>query len=162
MKILRLLLFEKCNRNCDGCCNKDWDLKALPVEKDFSPYSMVLLTGGEPMLKPHIIIDTAVKIRSQSSAKIYLYTAKVNDLAYMSHVLIFIDGITVTLHRQLDVKSFMKLDQTLPGSGGKSLRLNIFKGVKIKKPLRDEWKIKSDIEWIQNCPLPKNEVLKRI
>ena len=27
--ILRLLLWEECNRTCQGCCNKDWDLSSL-------------------------------------------------------------------------------------------------------------------------------------
>ena len=32
---LRLLLFEECDRDCPGCCNRDWDLRSLPVCRDF-------------------------------------------------------------------------------------------------------------------------------
>lgn len=46
MKKLRLLLHEECNRNCKGCCNKDWDLNALEIEDDFTDYDEILITGG--------------------------------------------------------------------------------------------------------------------
>lgn len=32
---LRLLLFEECDRDCPGCCNRDWDLRSFPVCRDF-------------------------------------------------------------------------------------------------------------------------------
>ena len=47
---LRLLLLDDCNRNCPGCCNRDWDLQALPLCQDYTPYRLIMLTGGEPML----------------------------------------------------------------------------------------------------------------
>ena len=52
---LRLLLFEECDRDGPGCCNRDWDLRSLPVCRDFTPYQVIMLTGGEPMLHPEII-----------------------------------------------------------------------------------------------------------
>ncbi|MBU1087771.1 MAG: hypothetical protein KKD05_09695, partial [Candidatus Omnitrophica bacterium] len=57
MKKLRLLLFTECNRNCNGCCNNDWDLKSLLNEHLFKEYSEILLTGGEPMLHPELILE---------------------------------------------------------------------------------------------------------
>ena len=42
---LRLLLFEECDRDCPGCCNRDWDLRSLPVCRDFTPYQVIMLTG---------------------------------------------------------------------------------------------------------------------
>ena len=44
---LRLVLFEACDRCCPGCCNHDWDLKNLPVCTDYTPYEMIMLTGGQ-------------------------------------------------------------------------------------------------------------------
>ena len=58
MKKLRLLLFTDCNRNCEGCCNNDFDLNALKVETDFRQYDKIFLTGGEPMIAPAIVINT--------------------------------------------------------------------------------------------------------
>ena len=79
-KKLRLLLFEECTRNCPGCCNRDWDLQSLPVCRDHSPYQLIMLTGGEPMLHPEIIQAAVADIRSQTNAPIYLYTAQPAEL----------------------------------------------------------------------------------
>lgn len=67
MKKLRLLLFKECHRGCEGCCNKDWDLKSLLKADNFLPYDEILLTGGEPMLDPLLVIDAAERIRAQGS-----------------------------------------------------------------------------------------------
>ncbi len=71
---LRLLLFEECRRNCPGCCNWDWDLKALPACRDYTPYRLIMLTRGEPMLHPEVIRSDVAAIRAQTDAPIYLYT----------------------------------------------------------------------------------------
>lgn len=71
---LRLLLLDDCNRNCPGCCNRDWDLQALPLCQDYTPYRLIMLTGGEPMLYPEIIREAIAAIRRQTNVPIYLYT----------------------------------------------------------------------------------------
>ena len=38
---LRLILFEKCNRNCAGCCNKDANIPTLPVIDNYSYYDLI-------------------------------------------------------------------------------------------------------------------------
>ena len=159
-KKLRLVLFERCNRNCDGCCNKDWDLKSLPVETNFTGYHEVLLTGGEPMLRPMLVIHVAKLIRKkQPDTRIYLYTAKTDPWAELLAVLHYIDGLCVTLHDQSDVDPFLSFSRILGDVAlTKSLRLNVFSGVKIHK--LSLWKTKR-VQWIKNCPLPKGEVLKR-
>ena len=153
MKVLRLLLFSSCNRTCPGCCNNDWDLDALPVATDFRGYDMVILTGGEPMLAPSIVIQTASQIRLQTHAPIILYTAKP---AGLPEVMPYLDGVTVTLHDQRDVVPFMVVARLLRGSR----RVNVFAGVKIG-PVPG-WKIKRNIEWIEDCPLPEGEVFMRL
>jgi organic radical activating enzyme len=164
MKNLRLVLFENCNRSCPGCCNKDWDLRSLPVVESYKDYDIIMLTGGEPMLKPKLVIETAWEIRKQSDAKIYVYTAKINDVMATLAVLNFVDGLTVTLHEQSDLDPFLNLDSAL-GSiycSDKSLRLNIFSGIEIPEYLHGNWLIKDNIKWIKKCPLPKDEVLMRL
>ena len=155
---LRLLLFEECNRNCPGCCNKDWDLKSIPVCTDFTPYRLIMLTGGEPMLHPEIILSAVSAIREQTTAPIYLYTAMVNSV--LDDVLSYIDGAVITLHSPADVAPFEHFDKTAHNLFGKSLRLNIFEeaGDVSSSPL---WKRKEHMEWIPNCPLPNGEVLMR-
>jgi hypothetical protein len=174
MKILRLLLFSACNRDCEGCCNKDWDLKALPAITDFTDYDQILLTGGEPMLSPRRIWEAIGTIRKQNrTAKIYLYTALVRaelfDLLNDSHGL---DGVTLTLHEQNDVTPEL-LAFLFLAPREKSLRLNVFEGVslpsdvkafgqRVERDVLDGWKVKLDMIWIKNCPLPENETFGRI
>ncbi len=168
---LRLLLFEKCNRNCKGCCNKDFDLKNLPIADNDSirGKDMIILTGGEPMLNPSLIIRVTQDIKSVSAAPVIVYTAKIDDYDTTINVLQYVDGMTVTLHKQDDVEHLARLHQHIPESllYGKLLRLNVFKGVSI--PMGFElsgdayhWLIKDEIEWIKNCPLPEGEVFMRL
>jgi len=161
---LRLLIAEDCNRNCAGCCNKQYDLKALPIETDFSQYSTIMLTGGEPMLDTPIVFHIIHRIRAQNpNAKIIMYTAKVNDWQSAIGALQFLDGITVTLHEQSDTIPFHLFSYMIPNSfkNTKSFRLNIFKGITVGG-ISSSWQVKDNIEWIDNCPLPEGEVFKRL
>ena len=167
MKKLRLLITAICDRNCPGCCNKDWDLKGLDnVNNNFHNYDEILLTGGEPLLTTEILINTITKIKEQNpTARIFIYTANYNPIKH--EYLLFIhdvDGITVTIHEQKDVQDFVKLDEHLSkieGINRKSLRLNIFSGISIPN-LKCNWWLKQNMEWIENCPLPVNEVFMKI
>jgi len=163
MKKLRLLLFEECDRNCSGCCNNDWDLNDLEVCESFEDYDEVSLTGGEPMLWPDIVIDAAYKIRNTCNAKIWLYTAKVSNLYAAIQVFWVVDGMCITLHEQSDVESWRRFSDLLSDGKfyrGKSMRLNVFKSVDVQN-IPSWWKVKSDIEWIPNAPLPENESFMR-
>lgn len=157
---LRLLLTEKCNRKCHGCCNKDFDLSALEVCKDYSGYECIMLTGGEPMLDPQLVKEAAKTIKQQTNAPIYLYTAKTdNALALSTSLWLHLDGVTVTLHNKKDIEPFLNFDKEK--FLNKSLRLNIFKGVTLRDNLNNDWKIKRNIRWIKNCPLPEDEVFMK-
>jgi len=166
MKKLRLLITKKCNRHCEGCCNKDWDLEKLPICKSFKGYDEIILTGGEPMLFPNLVIDIINKIRIENPlAKIYMYTAFIFTVRSLE-ILNLLDGITVTLHTQSDVKKFKWFNNHLFFSTKnfyKSLRLNIFNGIKLSKYINlNNWQVKKNIKWIKNCPLPKDEVFMRL
>jgi len=165
MKKLRLLLFEKCDRSCTGCCNNDWDLQSLPVEKDFSQYDIIMLTGGEPMLEPQIVINTIRTIKKTSNAVIYMYTAKCTHLIDLYNVLSYLDGLTLTLHHQDDVAPFEIFNSKLSKfclSPLFSFRLNVFKGIDISHIDISAWKVKDNIKWIKNLHLPTNETFKRL
>ena len=163
--ILRLLLFEECNRACEGCCNKQFDLDNLPVEKDFSTYEMIILTGGEPMLRPKIVLEAIRKIRNQSKAKIILYTAYLNPYNSLTYqVLAELDGVTLSLHEQSDINNFQTLQVVIKPAMKDwdfSKRLNVFKEVDLTNIDTSGWVVKKDVEWIENCPLPENEVFMR-
>ena len=168
MKKLRLLLFEHCNRSCEGCCNKQWDLSELPVCTDYSPYDMIILTGGEPMLRPAVVKNMINMIRKYNDCPIILYTAKTNNIEDLCSVIFKIDGITITLHEQSDVDNLYRVIQ-LCSIVSKPLtkRLNVFSNVGLPKTARTTlnffgWEIKDNIEWIEDCPLPEDEEFMRI
>lgn len=164
MKKLRLLVTDKCHRNCEGCCNKDWDLESLPVWDTLDGFDTIMFTGGEPLLFPTKLIQsiTNLKIIIDKSPKVYVYTSICHPYVFLK-VLEKCDGITLTLHDETDVDLFYLLDSCLkddPTRESKSLRLNIFKGVEVT-PKYSGWIIKSEMEWIKNCPLPNDEVFMR-
>lgn len=187
MKILRLLVTQDCNRSCEGCCNKQWDLHQLPICKSYKGYNMIILTGGEPGLKPQLLKKVINQINLRvPEIPIYLYTAYPKILLNRT-IIDRLDGITLTLHTKHDADIFEMLELTAKSCSvnkfntftnyhmnkdgkvigirmhdmPKSLRLNIFKGVRTPT-LYHNWKVKKSIEWIKDCPLPKNEVFMRL
>jgi organic radical activating enzyme len=161
---LRLLLFPDCNRKCKGCCNKDWDLENLPICRDFTPYDLIMLTGGEPMLAPDIIKHTIRRIRKQNNCPVVLYTAKCDTIPALFDVLTLVDGLTLTLHTKRDVEPFGLFNKRLTDDNtqNKSLRLNVFHNVSLDNFDLSRWIVKSGIKWIKDCPLPTDEVFMRI
>jgi len=132
-----------------------------------------MLTGGEPRLKPTLIYETVRRIREASPrSQILLYTAMTRRPVEFLGLLSLLDGVTLTLHTQEDVKDFLIFDDMFSNSGvrpskqnPKSLRLNIFKGITLPEEWLDSghpWWIKDEIEWIEDCTLPSNEVFMRL
>ena len=167
-KTLRLIYTPVCNRNCDGCCNKDFDLPNLPRPDHFN-YDEIFITGGEPLLFLDEVIGFIKALRLITKAKIYVYTAylSANSATDFFHLLKHVDGITLTLHEIRDWHLFQRLQSVINRqpeiTDGKSLRLNIFKGFETDIDLiPNYWRVKDNIEWIKNCPLPENEVLMKV
>jgi hypothetical protein len=135
-------------------------LSALPIARYFSQYNEIFLTGGEPLLTPNKTILAIENIRHKTNAKLYLYTAKLDDTFAAMKILELLDGMTVTIHDKNDIRAFKRFDSVIPDYFNKSLRLNIFRDVPLFEVCND-WAIKSDIVYIDPCPLPENEVFKR-
>ena len=162
MKKLRLILFEDCHKKCEGCCNKDWDLKSLPIYHNYKQFDMVLLTGGEPLLRPKLVRTVIDKIYKESKAIIIIYTALAHLPYTFCALLELVDGITLTIYEQQDVPDFERLCKKLTNSNimGKTMRLNIFDDIVIPT-IPEYWRVKR-IKWIKNCPLPDGEILGRL
>lgn len=170
MKKLRLLVTKDCPKSCAGCCNKDWDLDELPIVEHFN-YDEIILTGGEPFSanafrKTVGLIYFLKDIMPDDNRKVYVYTT---DAWSVYDCLEIADGFTLTLHDQEDVDSFIAandaiIDLLSTFSVVKcSLRLHIFKGIKLPEDIDlSAWQVKSDIEWIKNCPLPVDEEFRRL
>ena len=181
---LRLLVTDKCPRSCPKCCNRNFDLAALPVV-DRWDYDEISLTGGEPLkpltpLAEHLAQGIRMVCAAQGSAvpRIFLYTAlfDVTRLNYATHVF---DGLTLTPHKAEDVGNFLLLNRILtkvhmadPHRPGCSLRLNLFPDMRsvLEGFMRDDpgwvgdlslWDVRSK-EWLDECPVPDGEDFRRL
>jgi len=154
-----------------GCCNKQDAFREDNIDlfnNDFTPYNHVILTGGELLLHPYKTGQLANEIKKQNSdAKIILYTAQY-DRRWIEMLLRYVNGITITLHEQADVDDFNRLNFWLLRrkrwiqDNNKTLRLNVFKGIEVYMQDDSLWRIKDNIEWIEDCPLPVNEEIRKL
>lgn len=166
MKKLRLLLTDECDRHCDGCCNKGIDLEALPVCTDFTPYDEILITGGEPLLCPTYLINCIEEIRGANpKAHIILYTACTENPMLLLAMARLVDSITLTLHDAIDTLRFVHINKLFIKHDARKHRLNVFatamEGIIGGLNASPFWKVKDNIEWIKDAPLPDGEVFMR-
>ena len=170
MKKIRLLVTSKCNRNCKGCCNKDYDLASLPIfndqfyQKNQKNIDMIIITGGEPLLFQNKLVDFLIAHHNYK-VKWIVYTAFVENYSKYTSFMGLIDGLTLTLHEQSDVIPAKQFMSDINLHMNKSLILKVFDGIDISslsaKHLLN-WNIKQNIEWIKNCPLPKDEIFMKL
>jgi pyruvate-formate lyase-activating enzyme len=169
MKKLRLMLTDICPRTCEGCCNKDINWSSSSIKRvtyeDAAKYEQVILTGGEPFSVAPLLATAVQYLRHLNpDLNIIVYTAAADHSHDILRLLPRIDGLTLTMHEQKDVGDLVRFDellkQYLAFESPLSLRLNVFKGVRLPDVHSlAPWKIKKDIEWIKNCPFPEGESL---
>jgi len=162
---IRLVVTERCNRSCEGCCNKSIDFTQVPTTDNpfTSERKVVLLTGGEPALATDKIRKIYHQYKAVDNYKVYVYTAAVEYASTLWSMAFLFDGLTVTLHDQSDVVHFERLQRYLvesPWIVEKSMRLNIFKGIQVDN-ISLFWDVKDGIEWQYDCPVPSNEILMK-
>jgi hypothetical protein len=95
-----------------------------------------------------------------------MYTAKVDDLRGILNAIDILDGVCVTLHEQNDVAPFNRMQQQILKYNTwwfshKSLRLNVFAGIKHEGPPAAGWDARRKLKWKKDCPLPDSEVFMR-
>jgi hypothetical protein len=114
------------------------------------------------MLKQDLIKQIAADIRSQNStAKIYVQTAWSKGPEDLVEILGHVDGLTLTMHTRKDTVPLEQLVKLLP-SFNKSLRLNVFRGISTGEADLSAWNVKKGLTWMDDCPLPINEVFMRV
>lgn len=175
---LRLLVTKECIRKCQGCCNKQYDLDALDVVESFEGYDLIMLTGGEPLLFPYRLLNLIDGIKSVTDTPVILYTAYFpKDKIMFSEILRMIDGMTFTIHDRIGLQSFQRFNlwfkegsnhtlrniffQGIP----KSMRCNVFSNITLPYSPYSRpgwWEVKDGIEWLDPCPLLKDEVFMRM
>jgi hypothetical protein len=124
-----------------------------------------MLTGGEPMLVPNLVKGVITDIRKQTIAPIYVYTANVTNIPEALSILELANGLTITLHTDQDVINFLQFEYTRRRywcDSSKSLRLNVFERLTLLPAKIRDYKIKDNMRWIKDCPLPTDEVFMRL
>ena len=168
---IRLLVTEKCNRSCSGCCNKDHDLQALPVfdasylKKHKKDIKTIIVTGGEPLLFQNQLSNFFLNFLDYKDLKFILYTAFVKEYHKKIGIMSFLDGLTLTFHEQKDVEDSVEfLERILLSGFKKSFRLNVFENIDISmvQSYLKEWDVRTGYKWVQNCPVPDNEIFMRL
>jgi hypothetical protein len=170
---LRLLVTSKCNRSCEGCCNLDWDLDALPVVEDWHAYAYdeIIVTGGEPLLFPEKLQSFMQSLTEMHTApKLYLYTAKPDVFTRYPWLLKYFDGLTITLHEPSDWIEMVAFDNLLIQQEHVnpfclSIRINHFKAAgehPIENMIFKHYKWDLNREWLTDCPLPSGEEFRKI
>ena len=155
IKKARLLFTNDCNRNCRGCCNKNWTGEPAReiTLKELRQYDEVYITGGEPMLYPDALKSLIKNIRTKRN-KIFLYTAQPYPKSEFLDILSLIDGCSVTIHNNKDAQNFVLNGYHYMSFPNKSMRLNVFLGRNFKVTPDWDFRVKS---WIENAPLPDGE-----
>jgi hypothetical protein len=155
-------MWGQCHKHCEYCLNQQWDYNEVPICHDYSPFDVVSITGGEPLLFPGAIQRLIRRIRIDSRAKIYVYTAKTDNLTGLMPVLNAADGLTVTLHGPEDVAPFLRLvEEAQRHRDVRSLRVGAFKGVELPEFLPG-WQVERDKVPVRvNRYLPETETLMK-
>lgn len=173
---IRLIVTDKCPKNCEGCCNKDhvaekrkkFDRDAFMISlMEYDNCKELIITGGEPMLFPSEVINLLMETKvKRPDVKRYMYTALTKDPVKLLFILQLLDGLVVTIHDQEDWEPFIKFNKMLMEMRllhkdylkDVSLRLHVFTKDNIPTVDLSFWKVKF-IEWIVDCPLPSGEIL---
>ena len=155
-----------CPKNCKLCCNKNFDLEKLPIVQHFD-YDEIIITGGEPFAeKTEKITESLINylkfVEVNPNRKVFAYTALPFAVVGYHDIL---DGMTLSLHTKSDVNEFIWANMMLLSREDnlKSLRLKLFEGVTIPSDIDlSLWEVTKDVKWIENCPLPSDEIFMRL
>ncbi len=122
--IIHLLVTPLCDRNCAYCCNKQYDLKDIPIvtDEELREAHTLLLTGGEPFKYSNPpVIAHYYKKHYPNIQKIYAYTNANELLNYLDYAyyddFIYdyeenrpnIDGVSVSIKNEVDKEAFDEL-----------------------------------------------------
>lgn len=176
-KKLRLMVTAQCQRECEGCCNKDHDVPPVLKMDELLNYQEVYITGGEPMLVPQLtqlVVWVTMGDYYQANIPTFIYSSKCmpEDVENWQSLYQSIDGITFTIHEKEDEHEFWRLNEmverfdalsftTISSSKYKSLRLNQFDHFEMDRPVPEKWDHRR-IHWLKDCPLPKGEDFRRL
>ncbi len=110
-KVAHIIVTDKCGHNCPMCCNKNYDIHAIPniTMEELESVETICLTGGEPFMSKDL--DMFVEKLRPFAKKIYVYASgKELDLYWHKYNhLPRIDGLSLSPKDAEDVMSILSL-----------------------------------------------------
>ena len=168
MNKLRLLVTDECDRCCEGCCNKQiWPSGILEDLGHCLNYEMIMITGGEPLKFPHLLVELLYQMRRYADRRpIILYTAIKVEKSEFLQIMFYLDGLTFTIHDKAGWDDFIIINKWLTTNPRRlQKRVNIFRDVEIPEVpyvlSLYGWDVKF-ISWVDNCPIPEGETFLRL
>lgn len=109
-KIIHLMVTTLCNRNCEFCCNKMYDMNDIPyvTHEELCEAELICITGGEPFLfsNPNMIAKY-YKDKYDNIKKVYAYTNAKELWDYLSNgSLCNLDGLSISIKTKEDLQAF--------------------------------------------------------
>jgi len=98
----RLILTKRCTRGCSYCVTQHSPLikeaRTISSADALRDYEEITITGGEPLLEEDRLLRLLydLQLQKKEERKLYLYTAR--WVPGIGNFLMFMDGITYTLH----------------------------------------------------------------
>jgi hypothetical protein len=139
--------------------------KPLSIWGQLGEPSEIILTGGEPQIDPFLGGWISGARMFYPDAKVYLYTTMMIDGTTEKHML-NIHGIQYTIHTSATAHDAYALERLQAHIQYRktidpfSARLVIVRGANVNFQLEtNAWDSIRLLDWIPNCPLPKDETL---
>lgn len=110
-KIIHLMVTTLCNRNCEFCCNKMYDMNDIPyvTHEELCEAELICITGGEPFLfsNPNMIAKY-YKDKYDNIKKVYAYTNAKELWDYLSNGSLCdnLDGLSISIKTKEDLQAF--------------------------------------------------------
>ena len=128
MKKARVIITQRCSRNCSYCCNKHEHIRnaAIPINNlgEIPHRDEINITGGEPMEVPFLTHKMLFEAQAFGFKTVYLYTARYTK--YFERLLPLVDGVQFTLHAKAtrtDIVDFHHVQNLACLNPEKSFRL---------------------------------------
>lgn len=118
----RVVITTKCNMGCEYCCMKQE--KVLETFQKIRPseipiilnnYSILAITGGEPMLNAHDIFNLAAEAKRRDM-QVFLYSnGTLLSEIFLVSVASLIDGITIGMHNyHISYSEILTINRMIP------------------------------------------------
>ena len=111
MENIHLMVTSLCDRNCPYCCNKQYDLSAIPqvTDEELQRAKRIFITGGEPFAfaQPAEIAEY-LRVKYKNIEQVIVYTNVFELYCYLAKglSLAHIDGLTISLKEYKDKDYF--------------------------------------------------------